>query len=167
MKTLLLAASAAVLTTAGVSAQEPGQFHLGGGYTFIDADGVEFDALTLRGGYDFTEYFGLEGDVLVGLGEESVGLVDVSLDYGVGGFAKLQAPVAENFSIFARLGYVYWEASASAGGFGLSDGDDGAALGVGAEYAFSGPHAVRFDYTRYDFDGAESDGFGVSYVRRF
>lgn len=167
MKTLLLAASAAALVTTGVSAQEPGDVHFGAGYTLIDADGIEFDTLTLRGGYDFTEYFGVEGDLLVGLGDENIGGADVSLDYGLGAYAKLQAPLTENFSVFGRIGYVYWDAEASGGGITLSDSDDGFAYGVGAEWAFNGPNAVRFDYTRYDFDGAESDGYGVSYVRRF
>jgi opacity protein-like surface antigen len=171
MKTLLLSTAAAVLAAAGAHAQDAGQFHVGGGYTWLDADEVELDTLNLRGGYDFTPYLGVEGEVLVGLGDESVtvGSVtgDVSLDYGLGAFAKAQFPVNEQFSVFGRLGYAYWEAEASVGGFTLSDEEDGVAYGVGGEWAFAGPNAVRVDYTRYDFDNAETDAFGVSYVRRF
>lgn len=174
MKTILLSTTAALLAASGASAQEP-ELHVGAGYSFIDADGVEFDAATLRGGYDFNEYFGVEGEALIGLGDESVsagGVTgDVSLDYGLGAFGKAQYPLSEQVSVFARLGYVYYEAEASAalGGqsVSVSEGEGGLGYGVGAEWAFAGPNAVRIDYTRNDFDEGETDAFGVSYVRRF
>lgn len=173
MKTLLLASAAAIVAAAGASAQDTGNFYVGGGYTYIDIDDVDFDALNLRGGYDFNEYFAVEGEVLVGLGDENVDLgggtsADVSLDYGLGAFGKVQYPFGEQFSVFARAGYAYVEAEASAGGVTLSDDTDGFAYGIGGEYAFAGPNAVRIEYTRYEFeDDAEADTFGASYIRRF
>lgn len=174
MKTILLSTVALLAAASGASAQD-GQFHLGAGYTFLDADGVEFDALTLRGGYDFTEFLGVEGEALIGLGDESVTLGgvtgDISVDYGFGLFGKAQYPLNEQVSVFARLGYAYYEAEASAAFAGqtvsVSEGEDGVAYGVGGEWAFSGPNAVRFDYTRTDFDDGEFDAYTLSYVRRF
>lgn len=169
-KTILLSAAAAVLAAGAANAQES-QWHLGAGYTYFDAEGVELDVLNIRGGYDFTQYFGVEGELLVGLGDEdvTVGAVtgDVSLDYGLGVFAKAQYPLAEQFSVYGRLGYIYHEAEANVAGFSLSGDEDGFGYGVGAEWAVSGPNAVRFDYTRYDYDGAETDAWSVGYVRRF
>ena len=173
-KAFLLAAAAA-LAIAGAATAQDGQFHLGAGYTYLDADGVEFDVITLRGGYDFNAFFGAEGEVQFGLGDESVtagGVTgDLSYDFGLGLFGKAQYPVNDQFSVFARLGYVYQEAEAAAafGGqtFSVSDGESGVGYGVGAEWAFSGPNAVRFDYTRNDFDDGENDAFTLSYVRRF
>ncbi|WP_270375124.1 porin family protein [Marinicauda sp. Alg238-R41] len=172
MKTLLLASAAALAVTAGASAQDAGNVHFGAGYTFLDFDGIEFDALNLRGGYDFNDYVGVEGEALIGLGDEDVtaaGITgDVSLDYIVGAYAKAQYPVGQGFNLFARAGYAYAEAEASAAGLTLSDSTDGFAYGAGAEWAFNGPNAVRVEYTRYEFeDDAEADSFGASYVRRF
>ena len=172
MKTLLLASAAALVATAGATAQDAGNFHLGAGYTYLDFDGVDFDMLNLRGGYDFNEYIGVEGEALIGLGDEEItagGITgDVSMDYILGAYAKAQYPVAEGFKIFGRAGYAYAEAEASAAGLTLADSTDGFAYGAGAEWAFNGPNAVRVEYTRYEFeDDAEADAFGASYVRRF
>lgn len=168
MKTILLASAAAILATAGASAQDANGFYLGAGYTYVDGDGVEFDTINVIGGYDFTNYFAVEGEALFGLGDENVGGIDASLEYALGLYAKAQYPLNEQFSIFARAGYVTAELEASVGGLSASDSEDGLAYGAGAEFAFAGPNAVRFDYTRFDFDdGAESDNFGLSYIRRF
>lgn len=173
MKTILLSTAAALIAASAASAQTPeGQFNLGAGYTFLDVDGVEFDALTLRGGYDINEYFGVEGEALIGLGDESetvAGInVDASLEYSLGAYAKGQYPITDAFSVHGRVGYVVAEIEASAAGVSASEDEDGVGYGVGAEYAFNGLNAVRADYTRYDFgDDAEADGYSVSYVRRF
>ncbi len=175
MTKALLLAAAAVIATAGSASAQDGQFHLGAGYTYLDADGVEFDVITLRGGYDFTDYLGAEAELSFGLSDETVSALgvtgDLSYDYGFGLFGKAQYPLTEQFSVFARLGYVYTEAEASAAlagqNFSISDGESGIAYGVGAEWAFAGPNAVRFDYTRNDYDAGETDAFTLSYVRRF
>lgn len=166
MKTILLSTVALLLAAPAVSAQEAASpVNFGVGYTYVDADGVEFDTLTLRGGYDFNTYFGFEGEALFGLGDENVGGLDASLNYGLGAFAKAQYPLAENLSVFGRLGYVWAEVEVD--GLG-SDDADGLGYGAGVEYAFAGPNAIRADYTRYDYeDGAEADGWSLSYVRRF
>ncbi|MEQ8405860.1 MAG: porin family protein [Oceanicaulis sp.] len=165
MKTLLLASAAALLAASAASAQTADTgFSLGAGYTYLDTDGLDFDALTVRGGYDFNAYFGVEGEALIGLGDEDFGGLDASLNYGVGAFAKARYPLSETVTAFARAGYVVAELELE--GFG-SDDADGFAFGAGGEYAF-GANAIRGEYTRYEFeDDAEADGFSVSYVRRF
>jgi outer membrane immunogenic protein len=177
MKTLLLTAVSAITATGAAHAQQPaqsGQFHLGAGYQFIDAEAMSIDALTVRGGYDINPFFGVEADLLVGLGDETLETVGGEsitggLDYGLGLYLKGQYPVAPEFSVFARVGYVYADAELSAAGMTLSEDVDGWAFGLGAEWAFAGPNAVRFDYTRYEFthSNGDADAFGVSYVRRF
>lgn len=173
MKTILLASAAALLAASAASAQAPeGLFKLGAGYTFLDADDAEFDALTVRGGYDFVKYFGVEGEALIGLGEESVNVgglaVDTSLNYGLGLFAKAHYPFTEQLSAFARVGYVWAEIEAESAGVSLTDDEDGAGYGAGVEYTFDGVNAIRGEYTLYDYgDDAEIDGWSLSYVRRF
>ncbi|MFW5660952.1 MAG: outer membrane beta-barrel protein, partial [Oceanicaulis sp.] len=118
MKTILLSTAAALIAATAASAQETaGNVHLGAGYTLLDTDGVEFDAINLRGGYDFTPFVGVEGEALIGLGEEDLGLgVDASFNYGLGAYVKGQYPVTEALSVFGRAGYVFAEVEASAAG---------------------------------------------------
>jgi len=171
IKTLLLSA-AALSITAGAATAQDGKWNLGAGYTYFDADAVELDVLNIRGGYDFTEYLGVEGELLVGLQDEDITIAgvtgDVSLDYGVGIFGKAQYPLTEQLSVFGRVGYVVHEVEAEVAGVEDSDDEDGFAFGAGAEWAFSGPNAIRFDYTRYDYDGGgDADAWSIGYVRRF
>ncbi|MGY6532062.1 porin family protein [Glycocaulis sp.] len=172
MKSLLLAASAVALVAGAASAQE-GPFRVGAGYQVIDTDGATFDTVTLRASYDFNQFFAVEGDLLVGIGSENVTVgnttVKSSIDYGVGVYGVAQYPLAEQFTVFARGGYIYADVEGSVGGLTVSTDVDGWAFGAGAEWAFAGPNAVRFDYTRYDFvnGNGNADAFGISYVRRF
>jgi len=170
MKTILLSTAAALLMVSGASAQD-GRTHIGGGALHIDADGANFSGLFVRGGYDFTPFFGGELEGQIGVWDDTVNLgggltADVGLNYGVAGFLKAQYPVAEQFSVFARAGYAWAEFDASAAGLTIQDDADGLAYGVGAEWAFSGPNAIRFDFTRYDFDG-DANVWSIGYVRRF
>lgn len=170
MKTILLSTAAALVFAAGASAQD-GRTHIGGGVAHFDADGANFNAIYLRGGFDVTEFFGVEAEGQIGVQDDEVNLgggltADVGLNYGVAGFGKLQFPVSEQFSIFARAGYAWAEFDASAAGLTIQEDNDGLAYGVGAELAFSGPNAIRFDYTRYDFEG-EGNVWSIGYVRRF
>jgi len=170
-KTILLSTAAAVLMAGAASAQDT-KWNLGAGYTYFDAEGGEIDVLNIRGGYDFTEYFGIEGELLIGLTDEDVVVngvnASVGMDYGLGVFAKGQYPINEQVSLFGRLGYVHHELEAGVAGLTASEEDNGFAYGAGFEWAFSGPNAVRVDYTRYDYeDFGEADTFSIGYVRRF
>ncbi|WP_439637661.1 porin family protein [Oceanicaulis sp.] len=170
-KTILLSTAAALLIAGGASAQDS-KWHLGAGYTYFDASDVELDVINVRGGYDITEYFGVEGELLVGLEDEDVTIGgvpgDIGLDYGLGIFAKAQYPLAEQVSVYGRLGYAYHELDASIASAQFEDSSDAFAFGGGLEWTVSGPNAVRLDYTRYEYDGdGDADAFSIGYVRRF
>lgn len=170
-KTILLSTAAALLIAGGASAQES-KWNIGAGYTYFDASDVELDVINVRGGYDFTEYFGVEGELLVGLEDEDLSVAgvpaEVGLDYGLGIYAKAQYPLAEQVSVYGRLGYAYHEFDASVATVNLDDSSDAFAFGGGLEWAVSGPNAVRLDYTRYEYDGdGDADAFSINYVRRF
>ena len=166
VRTISLAAVSAVALAGAASAE--GDFSLGGGYTFIDVDDVNLGALNFQGTYNFSENLAIEGEALLGVADDSIGGVDVELDYAFAAFVKGSLPLNEQFALTGRLGYSTAEFSASAGGFGASGDDQAVAYGVGAQYFFDANNGVRFDVTRYDFDeGGEADTIGVSYVRRF
>lgn len=168
----LLSASVATLALASVASADAGDFKLSGGYTYVDADSVNFDAVTVRAGYDFTNYFGVEGEGNIGVNGDTVNVggtnVDVDMEYALSGFVVGRLPVAENANLFARAGYTTASFDASAGGVTFSDDDDGFSYGIGGEWFFDGYNGVRVDVTRTDFnDGGDVDSFGISYVRRF
>jgi outer membrane immunogenic protein len=171
MRFVLLAVAATALAAGGgAHAQESG-FSLGGGYQYLDGKDGNFDLLTLRAGFDFSEYFAVEADGYIGLGSTTVVLPgpvngSVKIDYGLGGFLRAHMPLGDQFKAFARIGYVYFDGTASVGTVSASFNPDGVAFGGGFEWAFAGPNVLRADYTRYEFDGG-ANGFGVSYVRRF
>lgn len=135
------------------NAQDTGQAYVGAGYTYLDSEFGDSDAINLRAGYDFSDNFGAETEILIG--------VDSLFDYGVGFFGKAQYPVSEEFELFARAGYVFAEDE-----FGFDY--DGVAFGAGGEIAFAGPNAIRIEYTRYELDyDVDANGFSVSYIRGF
>ena len=170
-KTILLSTAAALLIAGGASAQES-KWNIGAGYTYLDVQDVELDVLNLRAGYDFTPYFGVEGEALIGLEDEDVTIAgvtgDVGLDYGLGIYGKAQYPLTEQVSVYGRAGYARHEADASFVGVEFDEGEDAFAFGGGLEWAIAGPNAVRFDYTRYEYDGdGDADAYSIGYVRRF
>ncbi|WP_019959971.1 porin family protein [Woodsholea maritima] len=189
MKALMLASAAAVLVCAGAQAQESkGEWHLGAGWSYFDQDVAKVHAVTVRGGYDFNEYLGLEAEGSLGVTDETysgsvtyagntaTGSIDIKLKHTIAAFAKVQYPLNEQFSVFARLGYSRGKAEADVDGTvngtaikgSISDTSDGVAYGAGVEWAFAGQNSVRFDYTRHDHDNnVELDQWGVSFVRRF
>jgi outer membrane immunogenic protein len=171
-------------------------FYVDGGYANVSVDyefeeddfeeSFDFDFGAIGGhvGYDFNSYIGVEAEVLVGIADESISVsvegeveapdVDVDIDvklksvYGV--FAKGNLPVSEQFSLFARLGYVTGELEASTDVEGVesfTDSDEAIAYGVGATFAFSENFYARGDYKRYDFEGTAADALMIGAGVRF
>jgi hypothetical protein len=179
MKTLLLSTAAALIMASGASAQTTesayatdGPYTLGAGYTNLNAEGGNYDVLTLRGGYDVTSNFGVEAEALFGIGDELTTIFGAtaatSLNYGGGLYAKGQYPITDAISAHARVGYAWTKFEGTAGGVANSREDNGVAVGFGGEYAFSGPNALRADYTLYDYgNNGQADGWSLTYVRHF
>lgn len=167
MKTILLSTAAALIAASAASAQDAAsKLEVGAGYTLLDSDGVDFDALTVRGGYAVSDFFGVEAEAMIGLGDEDIAPgVSAELNHTLGLFIKIEYPLSERVSVFGRLGHSWIEAEVT--GLG-SDNANGLAYGGGAEFTISGPNAIRADYTKYDYNnGGEVDGWSVSFVRRF
>ena len=171
-KTLSLAIAAAALACAPAVAQG---FYADGGYSFtnfdVDVSGtstdVDLGSLTARAGYDFNQNFGAELEGSFGVSDESVLGATVELNYLVGAYGKVQAPLADNFTVFARAGIVNAELEASGGGISESESDTGAGYGVGGVLDFAENLYVRGDYTRIDIEDLEADTFTISLGMRF
>ena len=89
------------------------------------------------------------------------------MSYLVGAYGRVQAPLGENLTVFARAGFVQVEIDAEGAGATASESESGAGYGVGGEYHFDGVNGVRADYTRYDIEDLEVDAFMLGYSRKF
>lgn len=153
-----LAATAALVSFAGMAQAQDSGLYANGGIEILDAQGASGNVVG-RLGYNISQYFAVEGEASVGVLEDND---DFKLDYKIAGFGKVKAPIGEQFEIFGRLGYYYAEAE---GG----DGDD-IAWGGGVEYFFSPAktNSVRLDYTALEVgEGFNADIYSITYGIRF
>ncbi len=163
MKTLMIAASAAVLSLAAMPAVAQAQAYGTVGYAGVDAEGANLGALQGRLGYKFTPMFGVEGEAAFGISDDTVSGVDVEMKHEVGVFGVVTAPISPSFDLFARAGY-------TGASFDTTLGDldtDGFAYGVGGQYNVTEKDGIRLDWTRHDHDDAEADVWSVGYSRKF
>ncbi len=163
MKTLMIAASAAVLSLAAMPAVAQAQAYGTIGYAGVDAEGANLGAVQGRLGYKFTPMFGVEGEAAFGISDDTVSGVDVEMKHEVGVFGVVTAPISPSFDLFARAGY-------TGASFDTTLGDidtDGFAYGVGGQYNVTEKDGIRLDWTRHDHDDAEADVWSVGYSRKF
>lgn len=141
MKTLMIAASAAVLSLAAMPAAVQAQAYGTVGYAGVDAEGANLGALQGRLGYKFTPMFGVEGEAAFGISDDTVSGVDVEMKHEVGVFGVVTAPISPSFDLFARAGY-------TGASFDTTLGDidtDGFAYGVGGQYNVTEKDGIRLD----------------------
>lgn len=163
MKTLMIAASAAVLSLAAMPAVAQAQAYGTVGYAGVDAEGANLGAVQGRLGYKFTPMFGVEGEAAFGISDDTVSGVEVEMKHEVGVFGVVTAPISPSFDLFARAGY-------TGASFDTTLGDvdsDGFAYGVGGQYNVTEKDGIRLDWTRHDHDDAEADVWSVGYSRKF
>lgn len=160
MKTLMFAASAALLSVAAIPAASQAQEVYGTiGYAHTDADDADLGAIQGRLGYKFNPYVAVEGEAAFGVKDDR----DVELKHQVGAYVVGSVPVTPQAQLFGRVGY-------SGSKFDTAVGEvegDGFAYGVGGQYNFTPEDGVRVDWTRHDYDGGDADVFSVGYARKF
>ncbi|MDZ4761525.1 MAG: outer membrane beta-barrel protein [Alphaproteobacteria bacterium] len=153
---LILAATAMLAAPALMTANaQVANVYVTGGYTQLGGDAPEVGGVTGRVGVGLGTYFAVEGEGTFGVKDDG----PFELDNQIGAFGVAKLPIAPSFDIFGRVGFSQTEIN----GFD----DDGLAYGVGAIYYFTEMDGIRGDITRHDYDSAEVDSFGVSYVRQF
>ncbi|WP_192035045.1 porin family protein [Halomonas sp. YLGW01] len=144
--------------------------YLGADVMFWDFDpngrfSAESEALRLRAGMQFNDYFALEGHLATG-GSDSIGPVDIDLDYLAGIFAKGFLPVSREFRLYGLLGAS--EVSFENVRFDGDDSESGFSGGIGAEFDMSRNLSFGADYIRYlDEDSYTFDGFSLGATYRF
>ena len=148
------------------SADVCGELHALGATRCDDED----TGFKIFGGYQVNENFAVEGSY-VDYGDITASDGEVSLKGEITAFAISGVgviPVTEQFSIFGKLGVAFWDAEASASGFG-SVSDDGTDLtyGVGAGFDVTDAFGLRGEWERLDSDGDDVDLLSVSAVLKF
>jgi OOP family OmpA-OmpF porin len=122
------------------------------------------------GGYEMNQNIAIEGSYMdYGELDASDGSTSVNADVTALALSvKGMIPLNENFSIFAKLGAAFWEADASATGFGSID-EDGTDLiyGLGAEIAINKTFGVLGEWEQLDADGEDVDLLSISAIMRF
>jgi outer membrane immunogenic protein len=165
-KLLIAASAAAALFAVPAMAQAEAAFYGNVGYANVAVDDADVNLGLIQGriGATLTPHFAIEGEAGFGIADDTVGGVDVKMNYQVGAYLVVNAPVSESFDIFARLGYATYEVEASIGGVSATDTGNDAAYGVGVQGFFTDNDGVRADWTSY---GGDANVWSISYVRRF
>jgi len=127
----------------------------------IDESGVDFDSddlgWKLFAGYRFNEYFGVEGGY-VDFGDQSDSFAGTNVKVDADGldlYAVGFLPVAEDWDLFGKVGFIAWNADVKA--FGQTEDDDGEdlALGAGAAWHVNETFALRAEFEWFDIDDTD------------
>jgi OOP family OmpA-OmpF porin len=149
-----------------------GQSDLGDSCSTVAGFGVSCDdkdtAWKILGGYQFNRNFAAE------LGYTNLGEITLT---GPGGTATVEVtafelvgvgifPIANQFSVYGKLGFARGEAETGGAAAGFSDSSTDLTYGIGVQYDFSQQLGVRAEWQRYDFDAAV-DVMSIGVVFRF
>lgn len=133
---------------------------LGIGQTTVTDDSIGFDgtdtSFKVFGGYSVNKYLSIEAAYLnAGEPDDVVFGSNVSVEGTTFNAAVLGAiPLNQSFSLYGRLGVIFWDAEASAGGFSQDDNGNDLAYGIGAAFN-AGPAKVRLEWEAADLDGTD------------
>lgn len=150
----LVAASALAMSPA--MAQDTG-FYVGAGIGDFGVDVGTFDGsdtgFKAFGGYQFIKYLAAEVEYLDGGTVEDRGFeIDVS-GFNLSGMGIL--PVGEKFSLFAKLGMIFWDADLGGVERGSDSGED-FSWGVGGGYDFTDQFGMRLEYQGFEIEDTDT-----------
>jgi OOP family OmpA-OmpF porin len=165
MRFIFALIAASTLAISPALAEDAG-FYVGAGIGDFGIDVGGFDGsdtgFKLLGGYQFIKYFAVEGEYIDGGTVEDSGLeVDVS-GWNLSGVGIL--PISGTFSLFAKLGMIFWDAESS--GIGDDSGED-FSWGVGAGYDFTDQFGARLEYQGFEIEDADGDMISLSASWKF
>lgn len=141
-----------------------------------DFDGFRVDtdstAFRLVGGRQFNDYFSLEfGYHNFGEFEQSFddGGIPVNIGLKADGFTlglTGTLPVSENFALFARAGFFFWDGDAEINNMSQARPEDtNPYLGLGAKYTLTQRLSLIADWSTYELEDTQSDvlSIGLAY----
>lgn len=120
------------------------------GFSNCDATDVGFKII---GGYRFNKHLAIEASY-VDLGETTVRVGNVGASIVATGFAAQfvgTLPIADRFSMFAKVGLIYGELKGSIGSLSAKERDTDFAAGLGLKYDFTPNLSAKLEWDRYRF----------------
>lgn len=175
----VLGALAIVAMSVNTDAQadEHSGFYVGTGLGEVTNDVGEFEAdgvaVKLFGGYAFNRYLAAEvAHIHAGTLEATVEDIDLEVEpRGTVVAALGKLPVNDAFSVFAKLGYTFYDekVTGSRGSLRISEKNSGDDLlyGVGADLRLGRVFQLRAEYEVVDVSDADFDLVSASAVFRF
>jgi OOP family OmpA-OmpF porin len=158
MKKFVFAAAAALcLATPALAADDGGAYlGVGVGSMGVDVGGFSGDDVGYKvfGGWMFNPYIGAELEYVDGGTAEDRGVeIDVS---GFNASLRGAYPVSEQFSVFAKVGMLFWDADVSAPEFSGSDDGEDFSWGIGLGFDFSDTLGVTLEYQGFDIEDTDT-----------
>ncbi len=166
MATALLAASPAAMAT------DEGGFYAGAGIGLFGVDEGNFDesdtGFKLFGGWMFNQYVGGEVEYIDGgtVGDSNFGIDST----GINASLKGNFPISEQFDVFGKVGYYFWDADIDlTGDSGQEANESGSDLswGLGAGYNFTDNISIVAEWQWFQIEEADADFMSASFVWKF
>jgi OOP family OmpA-OmpF porin len=158
MKKLIFAAAAALCLATPALAADDGGPYLGAGVGSmgVDVGGFSGDDVGYKvfGGWMFNPYVGAEVEYMDGGTAEDAGVeIDIS---GFNASLRGAYPFGEQFTVFAKVGMLFWDADVSS--FEVSGSDDGEdfSWGVGLGFDFSDNFGVTVEYQGFEIEDTDT-----------
>ena len=158
MKKFVFAAAAALCLATPVLAADDGGVYVGAGVGSmgVDVGGFSGDDVGYKvfGGWMFNPYIGAELEYLDGGTAEDRGVeIDVS---GFNASLRGAYPISEQFSVFAKVGMLFWDADVSSSGISGSDDGEDFSWGVGLGFDFSDNLGVTLEYQGFEVEDTDT-----------
>jgi OmpA-OmpF porin, OOP family len=158
-------------------ADEQSGFYAGAGLGEVrdKADGFDGNGVGVKffAGYSLNKYFAAEGEyIYAGTLTDTVEDIDVEVEsegFVVAALGKI--PLGNAFSLFAKLGYTFYDekVTASRGGLTISEknSDEDPLYGIGADLRLGRTFQLRAEYEVVDVSNADFNLLSASAVFRF
>jgi len=164
MKHLYVAVAAALLAATPAMATDDGGFYVGAGLGIFSVDESSFSesdtGFKLFGGWMFNQFVGGELEYIDGgtVREGNFGIDSTGLNASLKG----NWPINEQFDVFGKVGYFFWDAEFDAASDldDLVDNGDDPFYGAGLRINF-GKFSILGEYEKFDSDELSNDLFSL------
>jgi len=163
--------------TANAHADDDTGFYLGAGLGEVTDKAGEFESdgvgVKFFGGYAFSKYFAAEAEFLyAGVLKDTIDDVELKVESdGLIVAALGELPLGEAFSLFAKLGYTFYDEKVSAkrGTSSASEknSDEDLVYGAGAKLDLGRMFQLRAEYEVVDVPDADFNMWSINAVFRF
>ncbi len=176
---LFVPAVQAEIVVGGALGQANVEYDLDDDFSFDEGD----TGWKVYGGFRFFKFFGVGASYIdFGVPEDTLKdvpitqsqTIDVDLETDITAwdvYAEGVLPLGSRFELFAKVGYVIWDAEIAAKNVaGIEDDDSGSdfAYGAGAAIKFAKLFAVRLEYQMFDIEDTDNVNFAsVGFDVRF